>query len=51
MDKKTLKRVGFAALSGMTDSEVRADSAKAFEIALGAMRGAFKAATRQQEHP
>jgi hypothetical protein len=44
MDKATLKRIGQAAMSGMSDVEIERDSAAAFHLAQGAMRGALAAA-------
>jgi len=41
--KPVLRKVGTAALSGMTDAQIRRDPAKAVLIAQAAMRGALNA--------
>ena len=46
MTKQQLGRIGQAALSGMTDAEVREHG---FDVALGAMRGALHAASGQHK--
>jgi hypothetical protein len=44
VDKKTLRKIGLAAISGASDAEIERDSAKYFHVALAAMRAAHKAA-------
>lgn len=47
--KPWLRRVGAAALSGMSDEELRADPEAGFHIALNAIRGAYRARAASRE--
>lgn len=46
MNKATLKKIGLAAMSGMSDRQIEDDPAGAMRVAQGAMRGALRAAAK-----
>lgn len=47
--KRALGRVGMAALSTMTEDEIKADPAHAMLVAQGAMRAVVRAAQSREE--